>query len=47
MKGLDFALLHKVRSEIDRRPEDDDDAEDFDCYFGTVVEGDLVVVVNV
>lgn len=27
VKGLDYALLHKVRSEIDKRPEDDDTEE--------------------
>lgn len=26
MKGLDFALLHKVRSEIDKEPENEDPA---------------------
>lgn len=25
VKGLDYALLHKVRSEIDKKPEDEDD----------------------
>jgi IK cytokine len=24
VKGLDYALLHKIRSEIDKRPEDDE-----------------------
>lgn len=24
MKGLDYALLHKIRSEIDKVPEDED-----------------------
>lgn len=26
VKGLDFALLHKIRSEIDKEPEDEDPA---------------------
>jgi IK cytokine len=24
VKGLDYALLHKIRSEIDKQPEDDE-----------------------
>ncbi|KAI5064939.1 hypothetical protein GOP47_0019634 [Adiantum capillus-veneris] len=28
VKGLDYALLHKVRSEIDREPDDDNDEDD-------------------
>lgn len=27
VKGLDYALLHKVRSEIDKKPEDEDDVD--------------------
>ncbi|CAM8978542.1 unnamed protein product [Rhodiola kirilowii] len=27
VKGLDYALLHKVRSEIDKKPDAEDDAE--------------------
>lgn len=28
VKGLDYALLHKVRSEIDTRPDEEEDEED-------------------
>lgn len=28
VKGLDYALLHKIRSEIDKRPEDQEVADE-------------------
>lgn len=35
VKGLDYALLNKVRSEIDKKPDDEDDVDGRSRYLNS------------
>ena len=36
VKGLDYALLHKIRSEIDKKPDAGDDVDEKSRYLSLV-----------